>query len=233
MLVQEAGRKILLLPAWPADWDVDFKLHLTGGAVLTGIVKEGTLLRWDVNPPARKTDVVVCRPQPTPITPTVPPNAHPLRAGGDQDGGSRFRGQIGRVTMFRGRLSPRTIGELAAGDRTKPVAGRQVIGCWMNPKPGDPLPTRGEDFAGAVSFEAWILPQEKESGRVLDKLTAGKQDGFLLDTWPGLSLRLIVGSQTQQVPNVLKPGVWQHVAIVMERGISRLYLDGQPARNTQ
>ncbi|MGO8750999.1 MAG: LamG-like jellyroll fold domain-containing protein, partial [Thermoguttaceae bacterium] len=128
---------------------------------------------------------------------------------------------------------PRTLGVWAAGARTNPGAGRQVIGCWMNPKPGDPLPTRGEDFAGAVSFEAWILPQEKESGRVLDKLTAGKQDGFLLDTWPGLSLRLIVGSQTQQVPNVLKPGVWQHVAIVMERGISRLYLDGQPARNTQ
>ena len=29
MLVQEAGGKILLLPAWPADWDADFKLHLT------------------------------------------------------------------------------------------------------------------------------------------------------------------------------------------------------------
>ena len=28
MLVQEAGDKILLLPAWPADWDADFKLHL-------------------------------------------------------------------------------------------------------------------------------------------------------------------------------------------------------------
>ena len=43
MLVQEAGDKILLLPAWPADWDVDFKLHLTGGAVLTGTVKDGKL----------------------------------------------------------------------------------------------------------------------------------------------------------------------------------------------
>ena len=39
--------------------------------------------------------------------------------------------------------------ELAAGDWTKPVAGQQVIGCWMNPKPGDLLPTHSEDFAGA------------------------------------------------------------------------------------
>ena len=28
MLVQEAGDKIHLLPAWPADWDADFQLHL-------------------------------------------------------------------------------------------------------------------------------------------------------------------------------------------------------------
>ena len=27
LLMQTPGRKILLLPAWPGDWDVDFKLH--------------------------------------------------------------------------------------------------------------------------------------------------------------------------------------------------------------
>ena len=63
MLVQETGEKILLLPAWPADWDVDFKLHLTGGAVLTGTVKEGKLLRWDIQPSVRRKDVVIGQPQ--------------------------------------------------------------------------------------------------------------------------------------------------------------------------
>lgn len=43
MIVQEAGEKIFLLPAWPTRWDVDFKPHLAHGAVITGTVKEGIL----------------------------------------------------------------------------------------------------------------------------------------------------------------------------------------------
>ena len=59
MLVQEAGGKILLLPAWPADWDADFKLHLAAhGAART--VKDGKLTAWDIQPTSRRNDVVVC-----------------------------------------------------------------------------------------------------------------------------------------------------------------------------
>jgi len=66
MLVQEGGGKILLLPAWPVQWDVDFKLHLSGGAVLTGTVLDGKLAAWDITPAARKNEVTVCRLQDTP-----------------------------------------------------------------------------------------------------------------------------------------------------------------------
>ena len=62
MLAQEGNGKIYLLPAWPAEWDVDFKLHLSGGVVLTGTVKDGNLVTWDISPAARKRDVVVCSP---------------------------------------------------------------------------------------------------------------------------------------------------------------------------
>jgi hypothetical protein len=230
MLVQEAGSKILLLPAWPADWDVDFRLHLTSSGVLSGTVKQGRLTAWDIVPASRKEDVTVCQVQPAnPLAPPVPPNAYALRAGMDQNGGSRFSGQIGRVTLFRGRLSLQAIRELALGDRTKPVAAPQAVRSWLDPKPGDTLPTSAEDFAGAMSFEAWICPGEKESGRVLDKITVGKSDGFLLDTWPGLSLRIIAGSRQARAQNVLKPGVWQHIAAVLDRGQPRLYLNGQTA----
>ncbi|HXP63555.1 MAG TPA: LamG-like jellyroll fold domain-containing protein, partial [Dongiaceae bacterium] len=230
MLAQEAGRKILLLPAWPADWDVDFKLHLRRGAVLTGIVKDGRLRSWDIVPSSRKEDVTVCQLQPAkPLAPSVPFNAYALRAGMDQNGGSRFLGQIGRVTLFRGKLSLQANRELALSDRTKPVSSPQVVGSWLDLKPGDTLPTSAEDFSGAVSFEAWICPGEKESGRVLDKITVGKSDGFLLDTWPGLSLRIIAGSRQVHALNVLKPGVWQHIAVVLDRGQPRLYLNGQTA----
>jgi len=49
-------------PAWPAEWDADFKLHLSGGAVLTGTVKECKLVTWNIAPASRKADVVVCEP---------------------------------------------------------------------------------------------------------------------------------------------------------------------------
>ena len=65
MLVQEANGKILLLPAWPAKWNVNFKQHVTGGAVITGTVKNGKLVKWDIDPVDRKSDVVVYEPQGT------------------------------------------------------------------------------------------------------------------------------------------------------------------------
>ncbi len=64
MLVQEAGDKILLLPAWPADWDVDFKLHVAQNTVIRGEVKDGQLTNWDIQPASRKKDVVVHKTQP-------------------------------------------------------------------------------------------------------------------------------------------------------------------------
>ena len=63
MLVQEANGKILLLPAWPAAWDVDFKLHLSRGTVIEGSVRDGELAHWKVEPSARAGDVTVRRPQ--------------------------------------------------------------------------------------------------------------------------------------------------------------------------
>jgi hypothetical protein len=71
MLVQEAGDKILLLPAWPANWDADFKLHLMQRTVLRGTVKDGKFVAWDIEPPSRRGDVVICPPQPS--KPPAPP----------------------------------------------------------------------------------------------------------------------------------------------------------------
>jgi hypothetical protein len=61
MLVQEAGGKIFLLPAWPDTWDADFRLHLSGNSVITGTVKDGKLINWEMIPESRKNDVIVCQ----------------------------------------------------------------------------------------------------------------------------------------------------------------------------
>ena len=65
MLAQEAGDKILLLPAWPAEWDADFKLHLAQRTVISGRVKDGKLLTWRIEPTSRRKDVRVYEPQQT------------------------------------------------------------------------------------------------------------------------------------------------------------------------
>lgn len=228
MLVQEANGKILLLPAWPVDWDVDFKLHLSDNAVISGTVKDGKLLDWDIQPSKRKKDVVVGQPQTEDLSePAIPSNELPLRAGSDSNSENRFQGKIGRVTMFRGKLTEAMISSLASGDREKQLSGDNVAGSWLNPPAGDKLETKPEDFNGAVSFEIWIQPGEKETGRIVDKLTAGKGDGFLLDAWPGLSLRLIIGGNQSIFPNVLKPNTWQHLAISISRGKHQVYLNGK------
>ncbi|MFZ2053046.1 MAG: DUF5703 domain-containing protein [Candidatus Aminicenantales bacterium] len=59
MLMQTDGRKIFLLPAWPRDWDADFKLHAPYRTVVSGRVEKGSVVKLDVQPAARRTDVQV------------------------------------------------------------------------------------------------------------------------------------------------------------------------------
>jgi hypothetical protein len=63
MLLQSSGDKILLLPAWPAAWDAEFRLHAPRNTVITGEVRQGRLANWNVAPESRRNDVVVI-PQP-------------------------------------------------------------------------------------------------------------------------------------------------------------------------
>jgi len=59
MLVQYDGDKILLFPAWPKNWDVDFKLHVPGNTRVEVKLKNGKVEVLDVTPSSRKKDVVV------------------------------------------------------------------------------------------------------------------------------------------------------------------------------
>jgi hypothetical protein len=59
MLMQTLGDQILLFPAWPKDWDVDFKLHAPHQTVVEGILKNGKLIKLNVHPEHRRKDVVI------------------------------------------------------------------------------------------------------------------------------------------------------------------------------
>ncbi|HBC30684.1 MAG TPA: hypothetical protein DC024_05485 [Clostridiales bacterium] len=64
MLLQtdQYSDKIYLLPAWPKEWNIDFKLHAPKNTVITGKVVKGELQLLEVNPVSRKNDIVICKP---------------------------------------------------------------------------------------------------------------------------------------------------------------------------
>ncbi len=42
--------KIYLAPAWPKDWNVDFKLHAPYKTTIEGCIKEGELVKLNISP---------------------------------------------------------------------------------------------------------------------------------------------------------------------------------------
>jgi len=63
MLLQADGGRILLFPAWPKEWDVEFRLHAPQNTLVEGVYRSGALESLKVTPPERAKDVVRCEPQ--------------------------------------------------------------------------------------------------------------------------------------------------------------------------
>ena len=57
MLLQTEGEKIYLMPAWPEDWNAEFKLHAPYQTVLEGRVENGKVVELKVTPESRSGDV--------------------------------------------------------------------------------------------------------------------------------------------------------------------------------
>ena len=59
MLMQTEGKQIILFPAWPKDWDVQFKLHAPANTTVEGVLRAGKLEHLTVTPAERREDVKV------------------------------------------------------------------------------------------------------------------------------------------------------------------------------
>lgn len=79
-------------------------------------------------------------------------------------------------------------------------------------------------FTGAFTIDAWIYPNAT-GGRVVDKITAGSGDGYLLDTWGGV-IRFLFDGQTLSGATTIPTGAWSHVAGVYDGAEMRVYLNG-------
>ena len=59
MLMQTSENEIRLLPAWPEDWDVDFRLHAPENTIVEGSVRDGEIQDLKVTPESRLADVII------------------------------------------------------------------------------------------------------------------------------------------------------------------------------
>lgn len=59
MVMQTDGDHIYLLPAWPKEWSVSFKLHAPHKTVVEGVYRDGKLQKLTVTPAEREKDIVL------------------------------------------------------------------------------------------------------------------------------------------------------------------------------
>jgi hypothetical protein len=145
----------------------------------------------------------------------VPLNSQPLRIGVDSAGENCFVGSMGTISLL---------------DRVMPaedIAGRADSA----PKTKAPGTLAVPSFKQGLSIEGWIKPDSGAAARILDKVTAGMNDGFLFDIQADGKLRLLVGNAILlSPPNTIKPGQWQHVAATFDPKLASMaiYQNGKP-----
>ena len=61
MLMQCFDEKIYLLPSWPKNWEVEFKLHAPNKTVVTASVRKGEITNLEVYPKERIKDIVIAK----------------------------------------------------------------------------------------------------------------------------------------------------------------------------
>ena len=63
MLMQCEGRRIVLTPAWPKEWNGTFKLHAPLKTTVRGVIKNGLVADLVVTPSERRQDIEILPPQ--------------------------------------------------------------------------------------------------------------------------------------------------------------------------
>jgi alpha-L-fucosidase 2 len=154
----------------------------------------------------------------------IPSNELPLRLGSDQNNGSLFQGEMGTVRLYDRALTSAELKKLAS-QQDQRIDKSGLVSEWNQPQL--PLVSKQTfEFEKGCTIEAWIRPLPGSIGRIVDKITPGGNDGFLLDIYPSNTLRLIVGSDVLQHALPQTNG-WMHVAATIDDvGILALFING-------
>ncbi len=164
----------------------------------------------------------------------VPANGHLVRIGEDQEGRNKFAGELGRVSIHTEALTDadiRALAELPPDKAVPPRDSLRFAGQALSPR--TIADSSAWDFTHGLTVEAWVTPAALpgSGARIADKITPGGSDGFLLDTFPGNSARLICGDEILRLDNAAPAGRRTHIAAVIEPETRRMriLIDGRPA----
>ena len=97
MIMQTDGRRILLGPAWPAEWNCDFKLHAPYQTTVEGHVADGSVVVDKITPESRRGDIEIFplkMAPPPPVSEGKPATAS-SQWSSDYDAGRAFDGDLG------------------------------------------------------------------------------------------------------------------------------------------
>jgi len=93
------------------------------------------------------------------------------------------------------------------------------------------------DLTDEISLEAWIRPEKMGpgGGRIIDKSRPGTQEAYLLDTYPGNSLRFLNINGSCTFKTNLAPNQWYHIVAVYSapKKVMKLYLNGTEVAHVQ
>jgi hypothetical protein len=160
----------------------------------------------------------------------VPANDFPVVIGASRHGGNRMIGEFGRVSLFDRALPEDEVAALNRVAHDQPLGARPGLVYSGTPAVGANLPElAGQTFAAGITGEAWFRPSAfpTASARLIDKVTEGGSDGFLIDVLGARQVRVITGAQTQAVTHEFALNAWQHIAFTAGAGEVRLWIDGE------
>lgn len=92
------------------------------------------------------------------------------------------------------------------------------------------------DVTDEVTVEAWVQADKMDQagGRIIDKSIPGTSEGFMLDTYPGNSLRFLNLNGQVRYDAKLPANQWSHVVGVYSapQRVMKLYLNGKEVANS-
>ncbi|MFO0827817.1 MAG: DUF5703 domain-containing protein [Phycisphaerales bacterium] len=163
-------------------------------------------------------------------TPAFPLAANdlPVMIGADEHGENALHGSIESVLVLGRASTEDEIAALAANPGASPA---DTILRWRAGEPRSIPDSPALDARGGITVAAWIVPEREDpgGGRIVDKCPVGSGQGWMLDTYPGNSLRFIAGGPALTMDARLAPGRRTFVAATYDPRTAqrRLFIDGK------